>query len=475
MAFEQDRSHFREDRLWWLISAMIVTFLCVQFWSGTRINQRARELHQNLDNTYSLALKLNQAMGYGGLIHHFKNFLLRPSETYYYEAGLKSADDALLLLDAIAGNARNLKIEADLHETRSIINGYKERLKSLPTLMQSGQSVASVDSLLRIDDEPAVREIGLLMTQLSSNVKTEVATIHREGMVQLLVGLMATVSLSILVAWLIFRRQQRSRQLNAIRTMNHTLQESNETLTTSNSSLEQFAGMVSHDLKSPLTHVTMLSELIEEDIDDREAVFSHVEMIQRSVSRMNELIASLLDFTRTGYKDPRLEKTDMRTLISDVVDEMKISIEQKGATVVIDAEGEVLVDPHLIRRVLWNLLDNSLKYVEEGQPPHISIEARLLDATDSGTLQVSVNDEGIGIPDAHVQRVFEPMQRLHGAQSQYAGIGLGLSLAKSVIQAHGGEIHALSNVEKGSCVRFTLPHAGRVQDADQTMVYKKIA
>jgi signal transduction histidine kinase len=174
---------------------------------------------------------------------------------------------------------------------------------------------------------------------------------------------------------------------------------------------------------------------------------------------MRSLISNLLDYTETGYKEPAREMIDINPVILDVVGEFQATINEKRARVTVQADGQVLADPLLIRRVLQNLLDNSLKYTEDGQIPHVNIVAKHLAGQQAGTVQIMVSDNGIGIPNEHAERVFEPLQRLHPNESQYAGAGIGLSLAKTVVSAHGGQIEVAREYCGGTRILFTLPGA----------------
>lgn len=448
----------KQYRARYLIVPVIIGGLIFAQYSFTaRVKQRTQELRYNLDNTYSMALELSQALGYGGLIHHFKNYLLRPAELQYLNDGLIAADSAAELVSRLEVNAHALGIETTLTETRSMIAGYRSRLERVRPLVASGLTLMEIDDQLRLDDSFALREISQLLEDLSQSVSDQIESIDSQGLVLGLVSLAGTLILSMLILTLFIQRRHRIRHMRSIDRLNARLAESNASLSDANTSLKQFAGIVSHDLKSPLRHINLFNEQILEDIDDKALVRSHVGMVQTAVQRMSGMISSLLDFTKTGFKEPEREMIDMAELLPQVVEEFQPMIDEKQAKVTVDAEGQVLADPQLLRRVLYNLLDNSMKYMAEGEAPSVNIVAKQVGDLPERRLQVSVSDNGIGIAPEYRERVFEPMHRLHSRQSPYAGNGIGLSLAKTVINAHGGDMEVADSCQKGTRICFTLP------------------
>ncbi len=440
-----------------LVPVIIGGLIFAQYSFTAMVKQRTQELRFNLDNTYSMALELSQALGYGGLIHHFKNYLLRPAELQYLNDGLVAADSATALVASLEVNARGLGIETTLTETRSMIAGYRARLERVRPLVASGLALMEIDDQLRLDDSFALREISQLLDDLSQSVSDQIESIDTQGLVLGLVSLAGTVILSMLILTLFIQRRQRILHIRSTDRLNARLAESNASLSDANTSLKQFAGIVSHDLKSPLRHINLFNEQILEDIDDKELVRSHVGMVQNAVQRMNSMISSLLDFTKTGFKEPEREMIDMAELLPQVVEEFQPMIDEKQAQVTVDADGQVFADPQLLRRVLYNLLDNSMKYVAQGEAPTVSIVAKQMGDGPERRLQVCVSDNGIGIAPEYRERVFEPMHRLHSGQSPYVGNGIGLSLARTVINAHGGDMEVADSCQKGTRICFTLP------------------
>ncbi|ASJ75383.1 sensor histidine kinase [Granulosicoccus antarcticus] len=451
---------------WFIVPLIIVLLISVQFWVGARVQARTLDLRHSLNTTYGVALELTQVLGYGGLIHHFKNFLLRPDEIQYLEAGKEAARTADELVWELEQSASSLGFETTLSNTRSIIDGYSERLQRIPGLVDSGMSAHQLDRALRLDDRFAIQEISSLLDQLSVSVNFQVENIETQGRILNLVSLAGTIALSLLILTLFIQRRHRNEHMISIDALNEQLAASNSRLTEANTSLKQFAGIVSHDLKGPLRHISLFNNQILEDIDNGEMVRNHVCMSQASVLRITELISSLLDFTKTGFKQPELILIDIKPLIMDVVSEFQIPIDETHARVTVQAEGKILADALLIRRVLHNLMDNSLKYMKTGLPPDVNIVAKYLDDLEGGAMQIVISDNGIGIPCEHAQRVFEPLQRLHSGQAEYSGTGIGLSLARTVVNAHGGQIKVDDDYRGGTRICITLPCQANLKKLD---------
>ncbi|MGQ7843495.1 sensor histidine kinase [Granulosicoccus sp. 3-233] len=447
-----------------LLPIIIAGLILVQYAFTASVKQRTQELRYNLDNTYSLALELTQALGYGGLIHNFKNYLLRPAELQYLDEGLASADQATELVGKLEINAHELGIEATLTETRAMIAGYRARLERVRPLINSGLTLMEIDDQLRLDDSFALREISQLLSDLTAAVTGQIEDIDRQGLVLGLVSLAGTIILSVFILTLYIQRRNRIAHLQSIAGLNARLAESNANLSDANTSLKQFAGIVSHDLKSPLRHINLFNEQILEDIDDKNLVREHAAMVKQSVQRMTGMVSSLLDFTKTGFKEPERSMIDISELIHQTVEELRPRIDETQATVSVEAAGQVFADAQLLRRVIYNILENSLKYVAEGDTPAIRIETKQLHELPERRIQVIISDNGIGIAPEFRERVFEPMHRLHSKQIPYAGNGIGLSLAKTVIHAHGGDIEISDSYQKGTRICFTLPCDEQIDD-----------
>lgn len=233
--------------------------------------------------------------------------------------------------------------------------------------------------------------------------------------------------------------------------------ERTQALKRSNTELEQFAYAASHDLKTPLRHISICAEFINDGDGDRLATETreYLEVIRKSTKHMSALIDSLLDYARVNHSG---NGTQEETALNDVFDAVKENmarvITENDATVTRDDLPVVHADGQLLSRVFLNLLDNALKYKDPGRPPRIHVSCR----HDEKDWIICVSDNGIGIAPQFAEKIFEVFQRLH-RDSEYSGTGIGLPACKRVIEYHKGRIWLDTDYKGGSRFCFTLPRS----------------
>ncbi|WP_245808607.1 ATP-binding protein [Deinococcus hopiensis] len=222
----------------------------------------------------------------------------------------------------------------------------------------------------------------------------------------------------------------------------------------SNQELEQFAYVASHDLQEPLRTVTSFSQLLTTryaaQLDDQAQVYAG--HITRGTERMARLIQDLLAFSRVGTREAPAERVDTARIVAEVVLDLGAQIGATGARVVVDGLPFVLGNATLLRQVFQNLLGNALKFCAPGRLP----EVRVSGERRGGMVQFDVRDNGIGIESEYHERIFAIFQRLHH-RDQYEGSGIGLAVARKIIERHGGRMWLTSTPGEGSTFSFTLP------------------
>ena len=225
-----------------------------------------------------------------------------------------------------------------------------------------------------------------------------------------------------------------------------------EELKKSNKELEQFAYVASHDLQEPLRMVSAYAGLLEKRIDKKLDKDSRefLSYMKDGALRMQVLINDLLDYSRISTKGKSFQTADLNTLMQHVLQNLKISIDEKQARVTFDKLPTLNVDESQIVRLFQNLIGNAIKYC------HLIPEVHVAVSRNNGEWTFTVSDNGIGINPKYQTRIFGIFQRLHG-RDEYSGTGIGLAVCKKIVERHGGKLWVESEAEKGSVFYFTLP------------------
>ena len=225
------------------------------------------------------------------------------------------------------------------------------------------------------------------------------------------------------------------------------LTEVNARLERSNARLEAFAGQVSHDLKNPLTSLSLSLELLETDVDERSVAQATIARARRATARMDELIDHLLEFASTG-STPRQEPVDLGAEVAAVIDDMGAWCDT--AHLKVGALPHVTGDRSQLRSVMQNLIVNAAKFTDADRAPDIAVSAVEV----PGAHRIEVADRGPGVPDEHREHVFAPLARL---DRKVPGFGIGLATSQRIVQAHGGRIGVDPREGGGSVFWVELP------------------
>lgn len=226
-------------------------------------------------------------------------------------------------------------------------------------------------------------------------------------------------------------------------------------LTAKNAEMESFVYTISHDLKSPLITIGGFVGVLEKDIarGDRKAVREDLAEIRRATVHMQTLIDDLLALSRTGRIVGEPEPTDLPALLAGVEQRLQNQIVGTDATIEL-APGlpRIAVDRKRFAQVLENLIDNAIKFRRPGVAPFIRIGGGLHD----GELRLSVRDNGKGLDPAYHERIFVLFER---ADAETEGTGVGLAIARRIVEVHGGRLWVESSPGQGSVFWIALPQS----------------
>ncbi|CAN7635697.1 PAS domain S-box protein [Acidovorax delafieldii] len=219
----------------------------------------------------------------------------------------------------------------------------------------------------------------------------------------------------------------------------------------SNRELQEFAFVASHDLQEPLRKIQTFSERI----GDRESMLDdegrdYLRRMSSAASRMQALIIDLLNYSRVGTRAREFSQVKMDSVVQDVIQDLEAAIAERRAQVECGNLPAVHGDASQLRQVMQNLISNAIKFCPPEKVPKICIRAEQLTA-DGWTL--IVEDNGIGFDEKYLDKIFAPFQRLH-ARGNYPGTGIGLAIVKKIIERHGAEITASSQIGIGSIFKI---------------------
>jgi signal transduction histidine kinase len=249
---------------------------------------------------------------------------------------------------------------------------------------------------------------------------------------------------------------QQNRELKAVGVQ---LQQQKDELARSNSELEQFAYVASHDLQEPLRKINTFGRMLSEDCSTglSEKGLDYVARMVNAADRMMRLIQDLLTYARVNTRGAELVPVALRPAVMQALDDLGERVRESGGRVDVEDLPMVQADARQMYQLFQNLIGNALKFVAKGQAPVVRISSS--DAG-LGKVEISVADNGIGFDEKDLARIFQPFQRLH-TRDEYPGSGIGLAVCRKILQRHGGDITARSRPGAGATFLITLPVAKR--------------
>ena len=256
-----------------------------------------------------------------------------------------------------------------------------------------------------------------------------------------------------------------TRDLTEIKLADDRINEYNRKLEAKNKELEQYAYVASHDLQEPLRKIEFFSRMLKDKIDEKEDALLYADKISGATQRMSKLIKDILQYTDTN-SDELISETDVNAVISNVIFDLELIINEKNAQVNFDELPKIKAIPVQIYQLFHNILSNSLKFSEctpqieitycKASEEEVSNNDFLI--TGDEYIKFRIKDNGIGFDPIYKNKIFEMFERLG---SQKGGTGIGLALCRKIVRNHKGYITASSEENNGTEIIVYLPKVMR--------------
>jgi signal transduction histidine kinase len=463
---------------WVLISAIVIMMIMTNGFLAMKTIEDLSATQSSLYNTGDIIIELDDLHNLVLMAETGQRGYLLTEITEY----LTPYEDAL---DRLSEQLDDMK------ELRSEVPGQRKRITSLALLVEQKiiELVHTVE-LAQADKEKRalkqvmsgrgrnlykelrtqVEHIKLLEINYRNTLFSKLATVEREAKVTFAIS---GITSGLLLLGLAFfaRLNARSETKHrielehqnevlaekvAMRTKELTLY--SDELSRSNRELEDFAFVASHDLQEPLRKIRAFGDRLQSNyahsLDKTGA--DYINRMTNAAERMSNLINDLLEFSRISTRGKPFTNVSLQTMIENTVEDLEVSIQESEATIMFGNLPEINADPSQMHHLFINLLSNAIKFRKTDVKPVIEIQYRQEEITAEQWHIITVRDNGIGFEQEFSDKIFSPFQRLH-ARTEYKGTGIGLAICRRIVERHGGNISATSELDIGTLFRIEIP------------------
>jgi PAS domain S-box-containing protein len=378
-------------------------------------------------------------------------------------ADLNKANETLKLRNAELSNSQNF--------LQTVLNSSVEMIASFDTDLRYTFVNDKVEELMNL---PAVKLVGKTVYEVHPGIeKTDMypmlqralkgETVHAEHRASIFKEGRTLESFCV--------PYQRGQEIAGVITMHRDITsfiKLTEELRRSNSDLQQFAHVTSHDLKEPVRKIKMYSDLVRTNfyglLPDKGK--SYLAKIENSANRISSMIDGVLQYSTVDEVEQGFAPIELSSMLKDIVEDLEIPIREKNAEIKINDLPVVVGSKTLIYQLFYNLFNNSLKFTHDDISPVISVRSDVVSRDELPEAdhipeftryhRIKVTDNGIGFDQAYSKKIFESFLRLN-SKDKFEGTGLGLSLCKKIVDRHNGYITATGEVDNGATFIVFLP------------------
>lgn len=462
-----------------ILTTLILFFITLEMLIAINYVTHEKELRDKRADVYELIIELQNQIGYVGLIHNLKNYLLRPTNKSYREKALENYQHAIVQVEQLEHASAQILGQFKMTATTTMLNAYKERLDVLPQLIEKNMSARDVDKFVRYDDKPSRVEIDSISKQINNVLDTQYSSMLYNSLTSALITLIGLIITLIMFVHFYLKAQQQA--LKASKILNAELQDNkkdiersqtillsvlqdvesekkeasrlNDQLSSKNKEMEQFIYTVSHDLKSPLVTINgfanqLIKELTPVMTEKQQYRFNR---IVENVNNMESLLTDLLDLSKIVQQPITLAEVDLIQVINNQKLVLENAVIESNARINInDNLIKINANERLLSEAILNLLSNAIRYREPSRPLIIDI---FTTQSDVGTT-IHIKDNGVGIAPKYQERVFGIFERL----STIEGTGVGLTIVRTIMDKHMGNVLLTSQLGDGCCFSLTFPN-----------------
>lgn len=467
-----------------IFATMVIFIITLEILIALDYVSQQEQFKEKRTGIYDSVIELQNQIGYVGLIHNFKNYILRPDEPIYRSLALENYQAALLQLNILEQQGQSVLGQLNMNVTRDMLETYKGALDRLPDLLEENIPTREIDALVRYDDLPSHSEIELTSKKLLSTLDNQISLVLHRSLTYALLALLALIFSLIAISRFFFNQQKkvieanlklsdemekqknellRSQQamLNVISDINQEKKRTgmlNTQLSKKNDEMEQFIYSVSHDLKSPLVTIggfsKQLIKELAEDITEKQA--HRLQRISENVDQMELLLGDLLELSRISQQAIEKEHLDIESIVNKQCKSLEGLINETDTTITTHKPlNTIYANERLLSQCVLNLIGNAIHYRDSNRSPVIDISTQ---QNQSHTI-LAIKDNGMGIDAKYHQLVFQIFERLATGK----GTGVGLTIVKTVMDKHNGDVTLESQLGNGSCFLLHFPHEQRVE------------